>query len=346
RTLASREASDLDPTDAATQPQPVLLSAAGSKFSSSETGYVISYPPSRGEVVAVVAGGERIKVKIASNTDNPKRKGDILDLAGLNADAPSYRRAKSTIGILRMPTMTPEHATGYTTLTNSISSLSDGREKVVIVDLRNNGGGSLFIGPLLRWFSQMELLNARSKIVRRVTSKVSALGNALTYGYLARQGHLDEPVNAEQFKEVAESILSTRRYSLKPTFEVAEGTGMEAERKFDLRKEPAKPIFLVLVDNGCGSNCEAIFGLLSGFPNVITAGTFTYGVGEFGNVGDILLPRTKVGFRIATNHNEIYADGRSFDSYGGKPDILLDTEKTNSPSYILELAESLAELIP
>lgn len=335
----------LNPADAATQPQAILLGSSAASFAEMQQGYSISYPSKRGTAVAVVAGGKRISLVEDFDPKGAVRENLVLELSELKKDTAAYRRVDADIGILRLPSMVAAHATAYENLKKSIFSLSDGQEKVVIIDVRQNGGGGLYFEPLLRWFSPQELLGARAGIIRRTTTKYSFLEPALSWGYLARAGHLDEPVNAARLRETVDILLQESSFSMEPEFEVNDsGQGMSAVRTFDPAQSPTKPIMLLLIDNGCASNCEALFGLLSRFPNVLIAGVNSYGVGEFGSVGDILLPRTKVGFRIATNHNEIYSDGRSFDGYGGKPDVLLNTEETNSPAYLLKLAEDLAKL--
>jgi C-terminal processing protease CtpA/Prc len=99
---------------------------------------------------------------------------------------------------------------------------------------------------------------------------------------------------------------------------------------------------LVLVDNGCGSDCEYMTYVLAGVPEAVIAGVNTYGVGQFIQPGYSVLPNTRVGFSIALGTADEYGDGRSYDGHGLDVDVLLSAEQAWSRQSLLELVDRLS----
>jgi hypothetical protein len=244
-----------------------------------------------------------------------------------------------------MPTMSAQFAQGYADLARDIFKLSDGKEKVVILDVRHNGGGAFYGNHLARWYKPDELGGLFSRLIFRSTVKVSYLTPSIGWGGQMDAGIFENP-SPENLKAMQSLIddLMEPVVAEEPVLEVYEGDATAGIWKdgFDLSQDVSRPILLVVTDDRCGSNCESVVGIASALPNAIIAGVSTVGVGEFGSVGTFLLPHSGVPFQVSTNHLEIFRDGRSFESYGLPPHILLNTAKSNSSAYILELAESLA----
>ena len=72
------------------------------------------------------------------------------------------------------------------------------------------------------------------------------------------------------------------------------------------------------------------------------AGENTFGVGQFIQPGYLILPHSRLPFRIAMGMSDDYGDGRSFDGYGLDVDMVLDSEESQGAAAILRLAQTLA----
>jgi hypothetical protein len=97
----------------------------------------------------------------------------------------------------------------------------------------------------------------------------------------------------------------------------------------------------VLVNNFCGSDCEASVQVLSAIPGSVIAGVNTFGVAQYIQPGYFVLPNTRLPFRVALGTSDNYGDDRSFDGYGFDVDIVLASKQDQSPESILRLAERL-----
>ena len=282
---------------------------------------MISSPFLSSNAIAIEAGGERISIQPDFDLSGELRGPMILNLAELSEDSPSYTKLNEETGLLRMPSMIGKYAQAYADLSDDIFKKSNGTEKVVVVDLRNNKGGLLYYQPLLRWFSQQEISDAIKNTYTSSTTKKSYLSDSLRWGILASdRDNWQDPVVKSKVVDLANRLMTAEHVNLdSEVTHRSSGNGILAERTFDPTKNSKKPIILLLINNGCASNCEALAGILGQFPNVLVAGTNSYGVGEFGAVGDILLPHSRIRFRIATSYNKNFQDGRSFEGYGAKP---------------------------
>src|SRR5262249_9378477 len=106
---------------------------------------------------------------------------------------------------------------------------------------------------------------------------------------------------------------------------------------------PAKgPIFLVLTDNRCASDCEYMVGALAELTGTVVAGANSVGVAQFVQPGYFMLPHTRVPFRVALGRSDTYGDGRSFDGYGLDVDIVLASHEAYSAAGVTALAKSLS----
>ena len=102
-----------------------------------------------------------------------------------------------------------------------------------------------------------------------------------------------------------------------------------------------KPAVVVLVDGGCGSDCEYMTGALARLPEAVVVGLNTYGVTEYIQPGYSVLPNTRLPFRVALGTAPVYGDGRSVDGYGLDVDVLVDGADAWSKEAILKLVGKL-----
>jgi C-terminal processing protease CtpA/Prc len=217
-----------------------------------------------------------------------------------------------------------------------------GHEQVLIVDLRGNDGGDAPVEAMARW---LDLASVRPAFKFERRQPKSCLYDALRWGYTQ--------VTIQNLKPpISDALRGNLQRSLDGLFAKSpEGCPMRMEversdwnyRKHRYPTDPVRgrPRLLVLVDEGCGSDCEYMAYVLAANPGSVIAGQNTYGVGQFIQPGYFILPNSRVKFRIALGMSDDYGDGRSFDGYGLDVDVVLDAEARSAAS-ILTLAKRLA----
>ena len=92
-----------------------------------------------------------------------------------------------------------------------------------------------------------------------------------------------------------------------------------------------KPRLLVLVDGGCGSDCEYMTSVLAAQPGTVIAGENTYGVGQFIQPGFFILPNSRVKFRIALGMNIPMYVAPAGEKAAPKPAFSTDTSADAQP---------------
>ena len=299
------------------------------------SGYYISYPARRGKVSSIQCGGNWIA---ARTIDDTSRDRAIADLAQRPAGEPSYRTVSEPVGYLRLPDFSKENGEKLRALLPTLPKTA-GQEKLLIVDLRGNGGGDAPLEALGRWLD-IAAVRPAFKFERRQPK--SCLYEALRWGYTqVTTQALKPPISA--------SLRANLQHSLDGLFDRSpEGCPVKIEEEhstwnyrqhvFPAAAPKSKPRLLVLVDNGCGSDCEYLAYVLAASPGSVIAGQNTYGVGQFIQPGYFILPYSRVKMRIALGMSDNYGDGRSFDGYGLDVDVVLD-EEARSAAGILKLAE-------
>lgn len=303
-------------------------------------GYYLSYPMRRGVVSHVKCGNAWIPLLTWTNSS---RNAAIEALAQHSAGEPSYREISENIGYLRLPTFSKPNNELLRKLLPSLPP-SAGREKLLIIDMRGNGGGDAPIGELAQW---IDLDSVRpAMLFSRVLLK-SCVYDALRWGYTQFTSQsLKPPLSLE----LRTSLQQQMDALLQPDPVGCPAMGDGVRSRWDYRRHnsagpPAagKPRLMVLVDRGCGSDCEGMTYMLAAEPGSVVVGENTYGVGQFIQPGYFVLPHARVPFRIALGMSDIYGDARSFDGYGLGPDIVLASEDAYQPEAILRLARTLEQ---
>lgn len=77
---------------------------------------------------------------------------------------------------------------------------------------------------------------------------------------------------------------------------------------------------LILVDRNCASSCETTVQVLENLPGRILVGEHTRGAVEYGEVGRVILPHSKVGVTLSTMSAH-FKDGRRVEKRGYAPTI-------------------------
>lgn len=322
----------LDPKDPAQAPKTARIGDS--------QGYYFAYPARRGTAVSILCGDTWSVVRVT--WQNARRRQLVAELAERPESEPSYRKISAAIAYLRLPTFSKQNGELLRELLPTLPA-SAGHEKLLIVDLRGNEGGDAPMGSLARWLDPMAL---RPAIRFNRRQPKSCLYDALSWGYTQvtsqdLKSPLSDPLRRLLQKQLDELYAPSPEGC--PARIEEEHTAWNYRRhRFPAAPQGSKPRLLVLVDNGCGSDCEYVAYVLAASPGSVIAGENTFGVGQFIQPGYFVLPHSRLPFRIAMGMSDDYGDGRSFDGYGLDVDIVLAGEEAQSAAAILRLAEALA----
>jgi hypothetical protein len=317
--------------DAGQQPRRAMLSDMSTAV------WYLSYPDQRGDVVSVHCGDKWIEAKPAFQAQDSDRARNVLAIAHTSEDVPSFRPVSDSISYLRLPTFTKQNGERLRALLSGLPK-SAGSEKLLIVDLRGNGGGDAPLEEMSRWLDAGTVKTAQNPN-RRLAQ--SCLYSALKWGYTevsiaGTQPPISELLRGRLQQEV-DGLMQPSPEGCPAAFEER-----KSEWNYSRHKLPARPRFLVLVDNRCASDCELMAYAFAAASGTVIAGVNTYGMAQYIQPGYFLLPHSRLPFRIALGTSDIYGDGRSVDGYGLDVDVLLPGELDETTERITRLAELLS----
>jgi C-terminal processing protease CtpA/Prc len=325
----------LDAKDAAQQPR------ATDRFDGADLSpsHWIAAPALRGELASIHCGAAWIPLAAVPQPGWKERLAAVSELVGQAEDGPALKHVGDDVAVLRLPTFSKQNGE-IIARERDRWDRPNGHEKALVVDLRGNDGGDAAFGALTGWIAPDDLGRIQ-KFERRVGA--SCLYPALRWGY-----------------------ASLSSYNLAPPLpdELAKGLSGEIQHLFD-KDDPAcparfkverdphpygaprgkprqgKPRVVVLVDGGCGSDCEYMTWALARLPEAVVVGLNTFGVAEYIQPGYSVLPNTRLPFRVALGTAPVYGDGRSVDGYGLDVDVLVDGADAWTKESILKLVGKL-----
>ncbi|HVH45160.1 MAG TPA: S41 family peptidase, partial [Labilithrix sp.] len=264
----------------------------------------------------------------------------VKELAGQANDRPIAKHLTEAVALVRLPTFSK--ANGEIIARESTSwERPTGKERAVIVDLRGNDGGDAAFGALTGWLSDDDLASIVG-VERRLGA--SCLYPPLRWGYTNVSSFSLEPPLTSGMRSMLDSALAELAKPDDPACP-ARFTLEHTRRHYADRRPPprkGKPLVMVLVDGGCGSDCEYMASALRKLPESVVVGVNTFGVAEYIQPGYSALPNTGLKYRIALGTSDIYGDGRSLDGYGLDVDVLLDGGRAWSKEAIMRLLGRLA----
>jgi C-terminal processing protease CtpA/Prc len=327
----------LDVADAAQQPR------STDRFDGRVLGRArwIAAPAMRGTLTGIRCAGAWIPLAAVPQPAPEDRLAQVNELSGQPEDRPALRHAGDTIAVLRLPTFSKQN--GEIVVRERASwDRPTGKEKALVVDLRGNGGGDAAFGALEGWIAKDDLERIQSFGRRK---GASCLYPALRWGYTSISSwSLAPPISDEMRKGLSWSLgqLFQKDDPACPAkFEVE-----RAKRHYGDARSPKpralEPRVVVLVDGGCGSDCEYMAQALAGLPEAVVVGLNTYGVAEYIQPGYSVLPNTRLPYRIALGTSEVYGDGRSLDGYGLDVDVLVDGKDAWTKEALVRLVDALA----
>lgn len=292
--------------------------------------WYVSYPQRLGAANAIVCGTHEIALTRTASVAAPSA-------------VPVYQTWQDGIAYVRLPTFTDANDDAIRKALSGAAQL--GKERLVILDMRGNGGGNAPSDILTNWFAEsaLEIAGSTSQI-----STTSCFATALSFG-LQQQliGGLKPPVS-QGLQQALQQIVDTLQGSSTPECEVQpqvkSGDRDMRDHHFDVhaQQQQGQTRVIALVDGGCASDCEYLTYMLGGLPDTIIAGTSTYGSMGFTQPGYFVLPNSRVPFRIALSRNDAYGDGRSVDGYGITVDVVLPNAQAQSQQSLMALAKLLA----
>jgi hypothetical protein len=214
-------------------------------------------------------------------------------------------------------------------------------DRVLIVDLRDNGGGSWGYGldTLKDWIDESRLVPV-GDLGRELIS--SCLYPPLRWNYSIQSTPTILPDQKGFLQDQLYQMAKPYPPGCPRTVAVSPPKWTYLQRRFD--PKPGDLRILVLVNSRCGSDCEFLTTELASLPNTIVAGVNTFGVGQFIQPGYSVLPHTGLSYRIALGRSNIYGDNRSFDGYGLDVDLVLPEIDSMKAGQMRELAEIVGRM--
>jgi hypothetical protein len=325
------------PNDPGLHPRGAKLWKSGSK-SFADTSY-ISMPSSYGAPQSVRCGGAWIPLHPIASPGGAGWSPVLRAMwAELHRDPTRIERFGEGVAYARLPTFSWKN---YEQVSRAGWAHRVPEDRVLIVDLRDNSGGSWGYGldALKDWFDDSRMIPF-GDLGKELTS--SCLYAPLRWNYSIQSTPAILPDQKEFLQDQLHQMAKPYPPGCPRTVAVSSPKWTYLQRRFD--PKPGDLRVLVLVNSRCGSDCEMLTTELASLPQTIVAGVNTFGVGQFMQPGYSVLPRTGLSYRIALGRSNLYGDNRSFDGYGLDVDIVLPEIDSMKPEQMRELAKIVARM--
>ena len=306
------------------------------QWTSGETSFVdasyISLPRSYGVPHAVRCGEKWIALQpVAEQRNNPPSFLRAWWRKTSNPDRPRVERIADGVVYARLPTFNSGH---YTGISREGWAHREPGDRVLIVDLRNNGGGSMDYG--------LDVLQGWIDPGRMVPFDHigSAINSSCLYAAL-KWSYPDFTSKAER-QELLDRMAQSYPPGCPRSVDTRPSRWTYLQHHFN--PKPGDLRILALVNSGCGSDCELITEQLASLPETLVVGTNTYGLCQMIQPGYSVLPHTGLPYRIAQGRSDFYGDNRSVDGYGLDVDVVLPEVNSLGRDSMRELAAIVAGL--
>ena len=208
------------------------------------------------------------------------------------------------------------------------------KARTIIIDVRGNGGGDSTNAHLMaNLLANQEVpLYAYGARRRNTPEAITIFKNLLHFW----QKHAEK--NSSML-ETIEKYISILEEKLQQALQgdLAEFTE-EYDQETDLTYNPHKGFqgkIYILQDKGCASSGENAILAFNFFPNVEKVGFNSQGLINFGDIGSLQLPHSKLILGIAT-FSTIFRGKKVEDFIGIKPDIILE-DGQDAFEYVYQL---------
>jgi len=225
------------------------------------------------------------------------------------------------ISVLAIPEFWPKYDARWNGFLAAVRSLRQ-QNRPFVIDLRGNSGGDDAMGfEMARILLGLpEHVNLPSPVVSRTfrqTPEAFALQSNHWAWSILRLKNLGRPV-PEYMKQRREEILNWMERAENGEFPKNYIEHLP-EVELDRRQVFSPPVF-VLIDRGCASSCETTLQVLEQLPQRILVGENTMGAVEFGDMGRVVLPNSRVSVSLSTMNVE-FRDGRRVEKVGYAPTL-------------------------
>jgi hypothetical protein len=177
--------------------------------------------------------------------------------------------------------------------------------KSIIIDLRGNDGGNDHYGYELASLIYGGVFNHPISSQAVLQTPLSQLIQSNTF-YKRNDEYFEAIRSKFEFALTKEGVEKFRSFS---------GESSKTEITNDCCDKP----LYILIDNETMSSGESTALCFEDYPKVKYVGQPTKGCIEFGNVGLLVLPYSKICIQLST-HKNIFRDGRVFEKVGIQPD--------------------------
>jgi hypothetical protein len=207
-------------------------------------------------------------------------------------------------------------------------------DRVLIVDLRNNGGNDAHYGlALLKGWIDESRMVPFDRIGSQIVS--SCLYAPLRWNFPIHDPH-------ESLQPRLDSMAQPYPPGCPRTVDITPPQWTYLQRHF--APKPGDLRIIALVNSHCYSDCELMTMYLASLPETIVMGDNTYGVIQHIQPGYSVLPHTGLTYRIALGRSDYYGDNRSVDGYGLDVDVVLPDVDSLKPTQLRDLAEAVTQL--
>lgn len=294
-------------------------------------GRYVVLPSSAGRLESVQCGDKSIPlVSVSRPTSGLWTMATSQAAAWLAGDAAGVERLDDGVVYARVPTLSHGN---YTGLASNDWPTRKADDRVLIVDLRDNGGGSYEYARrvLNGWID----LTDSTVDTFGLTVNESCLYPPLKWGFNIAFG--SSAMTTEGWQALVDQTSRPTTDGCPRRVRVSESRWRYSDRIFAPDDDGLRVI--ALVNSQCGSDCELIAAMLATSTQAIVAGSNTFGIMQFTQPGYSVLPHTGLAYRLALGTSDLYGDGRSVDGYGLDVDILIPGVDDLAPNDLLDLAQ-------
>lgn len=303
--------------------------------------WYLAHPSHRRDLESAFCGGQWVATASPEALDKRGLTEGILGMSKQAKDLPFLRHLTPEVAYLRLPSFTKASAEVIERERSSWDNPT-GKERALIVDLRGNEGGDAAFQTLAGWIALDEL---KDNLGFDKSTGASCLYPALRWGYSSISSFGLEPPLTDAMRTRMQSefdaLFTKDDPSCPAKFVVERAKKNFRDHARSQRPRARKPRLMLVVDEGCGSDCEFMVGTLAKLPETIIVGTNTYGVMQYIQPGYSVLPNTRLPFRFALGTSDSYGDNRSLDGYGFDVDVVIDGKEAWSEAGLLQLEQAL-----
>jgi hypothetical protein len=298
--------------------------------------HYLAMPTSMGTPQVVHCGINWIRLEPVSH--RPDTFSRLRMLVARKADSPRIERLGEGVVYARLPTFSPDN---YENISRQGWPARKPGDRVLVVDLRDNEGGAAGYGlsTLNGWIDEQRMV-PWDQFGRTLAS--SCLYAPLRWNQAMESAGSILPGQKEFLQGLLDRMAQAYPAGCPRTTEVKPAHWTYVQHRFE--PKPGDMRIVVLVNSGCGSDCELITAELASLRETLVAGANTFGVGQFIQPGYSVLPHTQLKYRMALGRSNFYGDDRSFDGYGLNVDVVLPEVDGLEKDQVRELAVVVGKL--